>query len=247
MDPSASTGSFLSVLLWVSGSGILALVTAAVFNATINRQNAGTEEMQGIANKVRLGAMAFLRREYSVIAVFIAIVAIALYLFIDMGIAGRGGLPGFLPLTGGSFILGAICSILAGYAGMRTATSANVRTTEAARTGLGKALRIAFLSGATMGLSVVGLGVLGLGDDLAQARAVAQVEEIDAAVVAPRVDPAREADLLPDVLGPQLAAGMAPESGHGARSRRDKSRSPMSSGTPETEAVRCSRRYKVSS
>ncbi len=162
MDPSASTGSFLSVLLWVSGSGILALVTAAVFNATINRQNAGTEEMQGIANKVRLGAMAFLRREYSVIAVFIAIVAIALYLFIDMGIAGRGGLPGFLPLTGGSFILGAICSILAGYAGMRTATSANVRTTEAARTGLGKALRIAFLSGATMGLSVVGLGVLGL-------------------------------------------------------------------------------------
>lgn len=162
MDATVSAESFLNVVLWVGASGVLALVTAAIFRSIIGRQDAGTVEMQDIADKVRVGAMAFLRREYAVIAVFVAVVSVILYLFIDMGLAGRGGLPGYLPLTGGSFVLGAVCSILAGFAGMRTATIANVRTTEAARTGLGKALRIAFLSGATMGLSVVGLGVIGI-------------------------------------------------------------------------------------
>ena len=103
-----------------------------------------------------------MRREYRVIGIFVIVVGALLYCLLDTGFnnvqAGNWG----VPTTAGSFVLGALCSVLAGYIGMRTATAANVRTTQAARTSLGPALRVAFLSGATMGLSVVGLGILGL-------------------------------------------------------------------------------------
>ncbi len=142
---------FSNSLVTVLSSGALAIITAAVFRIMIGAHGTGTEKMQDIANQVRLGAMAFLRREYRVIGLFVVGVGVLLYVFLDTG-----------PTTTASFVLGALCSVLAGYIGMRTATAANVRTTQAARTSLTKALRIAFLSGATMGLSVVGLGLLGL-------------------------------------------------------------------------------------
>ncbi len=151
-----------SYLAWVLAAGVIALAAAGIFSMLINRQDTGTPEMTALAAKIRTGAMAFLRREYGVIAVFAVVVIVILYLFIDLGLGGPGAGASTLPLTAGSFLAGALCSVAAGFIGMRTATAANVRTTEAARTGLGKALRIAFLSGATMGLSVVGLGLMGL-------------------------------------------------------------------------------------
>lgn len=139
--------------LWlVASSGALALMTAGVFQAIIKRKESGNEAMNAIAAEIRKGSMAFLRREYIVIALFVVVVAVLLGIFIDTG----------MPFTAASYVIGAVCSVLAGFIGMRTATLANVRTTQAARTSLGGALRVAFLSGATMGLSVVGLGIVGL-------------------------------------------------------------------------------------
>jgi K(+)-stimulated pyrophosphate-energized sodium pump len=149
----------LSVVL---SCGILALLVAGIFRILIGMRGTGTKKMQDIADQVRMGAMAFLKREYSVIAVFVLIIGLLLYLFLDVTWAGFQTGAWKPPYVAGSFVLGAFCSVLAGFIGMRTATAANVRTTQAARTSLGQALRIAFLSGATMGLSVVGLGLIGL-------------------------------------------------------------------------------------
>lgn len=111
--------------------------------------------MGRIATNIADGAMAFLKAEYRVLAIFVVAVAILL------GFSGNTA--DSSPLIALSFVLGAICSALAGYIGMRVATKANVRTTNAARTSLGKALEIAFAGGSVMGLGVVGLGVIGLG------------------------------------------------------------------------------------
>ena len=111
--------------------------------------------MQTIAGHIQEGAMAFLNREYRVLAIFVVVVA-ALLAF------GNANLENSSWLIGVSFVLGAVCSGLAGYFGMRIATLANVRTTSAARTSLNKALGVAFSGGAVMGMVVVGLGVLGL-------------------------------------------------------------------------------------
>jgi len=153
---------FSNSLVTILSSGALALLTAAVFRILISMRSPGTDKMQHIANQIRSGAMAFLRREYQVIGIFVFVVGALLYCLLDTGItnvqAGNWG----VPTTTGSFVFGALCSVIAGFIGMRTATVANVRTTQAARSSLGPALRVAFLSGATMGLSVVGLGILGL-------------------------------------------------------------------------------------
>ena len=111
--------------------------------------------MSRIAANIADGAMAFLKAEYRVLAVFVLAVAVLL------GISGNTA--DSSPLIALSFVLGAICSALAGFIGMRVATKANVRTTNAARTSLGPALEIAFAGGSVMGLGVVGLGVIGLG------------------------------------------------------------------------------------
>ena len=144
-------------LVLVCACGVLALLVAAIFRVLIGTKGTGTEKMRSIAAQVRSGAMAFLRKEYSVISVFVLVVAGLIYHFLDTPNENWSE-----PYTAGSFILGALCSVLAGYIGMRTATAANIRTTQAARKGLSGALRVAFMSGATMGLSVVGLGVIGL-------------------------------------------------------------------------------------
>ncbi|HEX6323648.1 MAG TPA: sodium-translocating pyrophosphatase [Vicinamibacterales bacterium] len=144
----------LNELFFVLGIGapVLAAIFAVVFIGAIGRKDAGTEQMQRIAALIRKGAMAFLRVEYSVLAVFVAIMFVVLAVFLP-----RNGLP-----TAISFLVGASLSALAGWIGMRTATTAAVRTTQAARTGLAPALAVAFQSGAVMGLTVVALGTLGV-------------------------------------------------------------------------------------
>ncbi len=139
--------------LW--GFGILALIFVFVKNQWVSKQDEGGEKMARIAKNISDGAMAFLKAEYKVLAVFVVAVAVLLY-FKGNSEEGSNG------MVAVSFIVGAICSALAGFIGMKVATKANVRTTQAARTSLGKALEVAFAGGAVMGLGVVGLGVLGL-------------------------------------------------------------------------------------
>ncbi len=136
--------------------GVIALLFAAWRSYWIGQQPAGEGEMLIIAAHIREGAMAFLRREYSVLAVFIVVVA-AILAYLNLGQAKSS------PLIGLSVVAGAICSALSGFFGMRVATKANVRTTAAARTSLNQALAVAFSGGAVMGFCVVGLGLLGLG------------------------------------------------------------------------------------
>jgi K(+)-stimulated pyrophosphate-energized sodium pump len=142
-----------SVIYWTPVFGVAALLFAWYKASYVARQDAGTERMKEIAGFIKVGAMAFLRREYSVLAVF----AIAVTVLLVIANASRG-----TALVGLSFIVGATSSALAGYFGMRVATNANVRTTNAARTSLSGALMIAFSGGSVMGMSVVGLAILGL-------------------------------------------------------------------------------------
>ncbi|MFT5465575.1 MAG: K(+)-stimulated pyrophosphate-energized sodium pump [Verrucomicrobiales bacterium] len=122
----------------------------------VDKQDPGNERMQGIAKNIYDGAMAFLKAEYKVLAIFVVCVAILLG---TMGAMDENS----SPIIAVSFILGAFFSGLAGFIGMRVATKANVRTTQAATKGLAEGLQIAFAGGSAMGLAVVGLGVLGLG------------------------------------------------------------------------------------
>ncbi len=135
--------------------GLIALVFAFVKSSWVTKQEVGSEKMARIAKNIADGAMAFLKAEYKVLMVFVAIVAVLLAVSANSTTSS--------PLVALSFILGAICSGLAGFIGMRVATKANVRTTNAARNGLAKALEVAFGGGTVMGMGVVGLGVLGLG------------------------------------------------------------------------------------
>ena len=140
----------------VPGAGVLALLYAFVSSRWISAQDAGTDRMKEIAGYIQEGAMAFLGREYRVLALFVVVVAGVLA---GANLATGSG----SPLVALPFVLGALCSGLAGYIGMKVATQANVRTTAAAREGLVSALAIAFRGGAVMGMSVVGLALLGLG------------------------------------------------------------------------------------
>jgi K(+)-stimulated pyrophosphate-energized sodium pump len=133
--------------------GLLGLVYVAWKSAWVNRQDAGTDRMKKIGGHIADGAMAFLKAEYKVLFIFVICVAALLSLTANQDSH---------PIVGMSFILGAGCSILAGFIGMKVATKANVRTAAAARTSLGRALEVAFAGGSVMGMGVVGLGVLGL-------------------------------------------------------------------------------------
>jgi K(+)-stimulated pyrophosphate-energized sodium pump len=141
-------------LYYVLGFGMPVAAAAFAF-LLINRINGhepGTERMQRIAALIRSGAMAFLKTEYTVLAAFVGVMFVVLVTL----------LPGNSLLTGIAFLVGAVLSATAGWIGMRTATSAAVRTTHAATTSLSSALRVAFSSGAVMGLTVVALGTLGI-------------------------------------------------------------------------------------
>ncbi|MCA9559029.1 MAG: sodium/proton-translocating pyrophosphatase, partial [Myxococcales bacterium] len=122
----------------------------------INKQDPGNDRMKEIAAAIQEGAMAFLGAEYRKLAIFVVVVA-ALLAWAN---ASQHDSHALIAL---SFVAGAICSGLAGFFGMRIATAANVRTTNAAQQGLTGALKVAFNGGAVMGMSVVGLGVIGLG------------------------------------------------------------------------------------
>lgn len=135
--------------------GVLALAFVFIKSAWVTKQDQGNERMMKIAKNIADGAMSFLKAEYKILSVFVIAVAVLLY-FKGANEIGSNG------MVAVSFIVGAICSALAGFIGMKVATKANVRTTSAARTSLGKALEVAFAGGAVMGLGVVGLGVLGL-------------------------------------------------------------------------------------
>ena len=135
--------------------GILALLFVFIKNNWVSKQEIGNEKMARIAKNIADGAMSFLKAEYKILSIFVIAVAVLLF-FKGQAESGSNG---FVAV---SFVVGAICSALAGFIGMRVATKANVRTTNAARNSLGKALEVAFAGGAVMGLGVVGLGVLGL-------------------------------------------------------------------------------------
>jgi len=136
-------------------SGLIALGYAFSRARWVSKQEVGTELMAEIALAISDGAKAFLRREYRILVIFVAVVAVLLAF-------ANYTQPESSWMIALSFITGAFCSGLAGFIGMTVATKANVRTTQAARTGLAPALNVAFSGGLVMGLAVVGLGVLGL-------------------------------------------------------------------------------------
>ncbi len=141
-----------NLLYLALGCGAYALFFAFSKASWITRQDAGTDRMKEIGAAVREGAMAFLSREYKALSVVVIIVAAVLALINQ----------GPVRWVAAAFVVGAFCSALAGFFGMRVATAANMRTTNAGRTGLASALRVAFSGGAVMGMCVVGLGLLGL-------------------------------------------------------------------------------------
>ena len=149
----------MSIDTWlylVPVAGLVGLIYAFMTSKWVSAQEVGTDRMREISNDIKDGAKAFLAAEYKVLAIFVVVVAILLAVF-------NSGQAASHALVGVSFVIGAMCSAAAGYAGMMVATSANVRTAHAARSGLSDALKVAFRGGAVMGMSVVGLALLGLG------------------------------------------------------------------------------------
>ena len=136
-------------------SGVVALIFVFIKNSWVSKKPVGNPKMEKIAKHISDGAMAFLKAEYKILSVFVVCTAALL--------AYKGINEDSSWLVAVSFIVGAFCSGLAGFIGMKVATKANVRTTNAAQESLGKALEIAFSGGSVMGMGVVGLGVIGLG------------------------------------------------------------------------------------
>ena len=156
-------------LLYIAlGAGVLALVFAFVTAQRVLREDTGTDLMRSIAALIQEGAAAFLRREYTFLAGFVAIVTVLIAVFVDYDMTGKFAALGIvqegpfvdLPRTAISYLLGAFASAAAGYIGMYIAVRANVRTAAKARVGLNPALRVAFSSGAVMGMTVVGLSLV---------------------------------------------------------------------------------------
>ncbi|HLE97068.1 MAG TPA: sodium-translocating pyrophosphatase [Candidatus Thermoplasmatota archaeon] len=144
------------VILASAGAGIVALCASALLAYLVMRESPGNERMQDISRAVREGAMAFMRQEYTVVAV---VAALLTAVFVVIGVA-TGDV--FWYVTAGGFVFGAILSALAGFLGMAVSVRANARVAEKARAGLGPALALSFRAGAVNGFSVVGLGLLGI-------------------------------------------------------------------------------------
>jgi len=162
-------------LLWFAiAAGVIGLVAAAITAIGVLRKDQGSDEVREIGNLIKEGANAFLRREYIILSVFVVIVAVIIALFIDFNVldndkidelndmARTAGVDAEGPWTAIAYLLGAIGSGLAGYVGMSIAVRANTRTATAAQDGLNPALRVAFGSGTVMGLTVTGIGLLGI-------------------------------------------------------------------------------------
>ncbi len=142
------------ILYLIPGIAVLALIYSVFITARITREDEGTDRMKQIAGYISAGAMSFLKAEYKILLIFVVIVGAFLAITADPVSSSK-----FIVLA---FVTGAFLSAFAGYIGMRVATKANVRTTNAARTSLSKALSISFSGGTVMGISVAALGILGL-------------------------------------------------------------------------------------
>ena len=153
----------MTILIMSLIAGAVALLFSLALIMFIMRQDEGDDTMKEIASAIQEGSMAFLTREYAVLSVFGIIIFAILWIFIDADVLDKiGGSDRTLPSTAISYLAGAVASGLAGLIGMSIAVRANVRTTARARDALSPALRIAFSSGAVMGLSVVGIGLIGV-------------------------------------------------------------------------------------
>ena len=153
----------LTVIYLAIGAGAFALAYAGLLTVRILKSDAGSEQVQAIGRAIQEGANAFLSREYRLLAGFVVVMFIILAVFIDFDVLDK--VPGdreSIPKTAISYIVGAIGSALAGFIGMSIAVRANTRTTVQAQHGLNPALRIAFNSGAVMGVTVVGIGLIGI-------------------------------------------------------------------------------------
>ncbi|GMV78168.1 MAG: putative K(+)-stimulated pyrophosphate-energized sodium pump [Chitinophagaceae bacterium] len=145
-----------TLFLLVPALGIIGLLYTFVKFNWVSKQDAGNDRMKEISNYIAEGAMAFLKAEWKILSYFVIIVALLLGFMASKNPHSHWSISI-------AFILGAICSAVAGYIGMKVATKANVRTAQAARTSLSKALSVSFTGGSVMGLGVAGLAVLGLG------------------------------------------------------------------------------------
>src|SRR5690606_15719283 len=145
-----------ALIYLVPALGVVGLLVMAVKSAWVTKQDTGDKNMMELSGYIADGAMAFLKAEWKVLSYFAVIAGIVL--------AWSGTLvETSSPVIAISFLIGAFLSALAGYIGMKIATKANVRTTQAARTSLKQALKVSFTGGSVMGLGVAGLAVLGLG------------------------------------------------------------------------------------
>lgn len=145
-----------SILYLVPVMGVIGLIAMFVKSSWVEKQDAGEQKMRDLAGYIASGAMAFLKAEWKILGYF---AAIAMLLLAWLGTQTHNS----SPVIAIAFIIGAVFSATAGYIGMRIATKANVRTTQAARSGLAKALKVSFTGGSVMGIGVASLAVLGLG------------------------------------------------------------------------------------
>ena len=152
----------MTILYLAIAAGLVALAFALVLTMRVLREDAGDEKIQAIGRAIQEGAMAFLSREYRLLAIFVVGMFIVLAVFIDYDVLDKTGTDRNIPSTAIAYIAGAFASALAGFVGMSIAVRANTRTTVKAMQGLNPALRVAFNSGAVMGISVVGIGLLGV-------------------------------------------------------------------------------------
>ncbi|MAP37246.1 MAG: sodium-translocating pyrophosphatase, partial [Chloroflexi bacterium] len=145
-------------------ASFIALAFAALLTSMVLKKDGGNDQIRFIGDAIQKGAMAFLSREYRLLAVFVVVMAIIIGVFIDMDVLDRmdGKESSSVPGTAIAYLIGAIGSGLAGFIGMSIAVRANTRTTVQAMEGLNSALRVAFNSGAVMGASVVGIALLGV-------------------------------------------------------------------------------------
>ena len=150
------------ILYLAIAAGVVALVFALALTINILRQDRGSEEIQFIGRAIQDGAMAFLSLEYRMLSLFVLLMFIVLAVFIDYDVTDKVGSDRSLPSTAIAYLAGAVGSALAGFIGMSIAVRANTRTTVKAMQGLNPALRVAFSSGAVMGITVVGIGLLGI-------------------------------------------------------------------------------------
>ena len=141
----------MSVSVWAPILGIIGVIFAGILFSYVSKQPYGNETMKEISDMIHEGALAFLRREYTILFGFVIIVAILLAIFIS-------------PKSAIAYVFGAVASMCAGFFGMVAATKANVRTSQAAASeGQSKALNVAFMGGSVMGMAVAGIGLLGVG------------------------------------------------------------------------------------